>query len=209
MNENSDNELENTAQTLSDIQDHDARQRLLEEFKLFHELLLKSNTELEEKGWNILRFTTAVIGVGAAVGLFEGPLDWLAQLGLGIALLAYLFQVRVMAMMSEPQELRGGPATPTALENGLDEFKASYYNTTDLDLVSQLVVNYAGSSKEDNQGVIETLKRQNAEKGDKLRLMSISLNAILLSITITFTLSAIGFSDWFQDAFNTITGLGL
>ena len=130
-----------------------SNERLLEELKELFALFLKFNTEAEEKAWNILRFTTATIGVGAGIGLFEGPLDNVATVGLAVAIGMYVLQVILVARLSEPLDVVKPPAIPDDSAD-MDAFFEDYYNTTHAELITPLIVDYAGTNNTDHKGAI-------------------------------------------------------
>ena len=188
---------------------------IVPELKELLKTTINSGTDLDDTAWNIVRFTSAIIGAGLAVaGLNADHMNTtLFTVGLGIASLLLLVQLYFLGRAIR-QSKYILPIQVISEDFGYTEFLKRYVLIDEDGYYTQLInnlvgydyfVNSDGEIIDDDalegqeyetvivKGAIQEAERINALKGEWINYMVISLVGILISLLL-FTLLGLIFS---------------
>lgn len=149
---------------------------------------MNTGPALDDKAWNILRFTSAAFGVAIAIAtLNKDTIDGtLFALGLIVALFIHMLQMWFLWKAIQPHEYVMPPGVPS--ENfSIDDFDSRYYTVTTEDYLFYLVVDYIGTDK--LPGAIQMAQAVNAKKTTYLNLMTLCLMATISVLIIASGIS--------------------
>jgi hypothetical protein len=166
------------------------KQELVDSLKELLNVQLEASETLDNKAWEILKVTSATVGLVSAleITISEGTVGKYFWAGLGVVLVLYFLQVVAVMLVVRPREWRLVPGGEDGVTR-YDTLLKKYVYPDDSVYLNQLIADYVGmknpnEGKEPLLGAIQVAQRHNKQKGWWLVVEAVLLGLIVAGLVI-------------------------